>query len=206
MSLSVGRRWEGSMARYSFVTEWRLDAPIDRVYDTINDSLAWPDWWPAVKAVEEIRPATGRGGMGSVRRYVFKGKLPYALSFDMTVERNERPRVLAGRAAGELEGTGVWSLREEDGVTLVRYEWKIRTTRLWMNVLAPLAGGLFKSNHDFVMQSGRRESAAGSAGSAGRAAGSRRPPWRRAPTRSRRASGDPRRESAGSDVVRTRHW
>jgi len=27
------------MADYSFVTVWRLEAPIDRVYDLIRDSL-----------------------------------------------------------------------------------------------------------------------------------------------------------------------
>ena len=144
------------MADYSFVTEWRLKAPIDRVYEAIHDSLAWPEWWPAVKAVDEIRPAADRAGIGSVRRYTFKGSLPYTLSFDMTVERLERPSTLAGRAAGELEGTGVWSLREEAGTTIARYDWNVRTTRWWMNLVAPLARPLFKSNHDLVMRSGAK--------------------------------------------------
>jgi hypothetical protein len=142
------------VAEYSFVTEWRLDAPIDRVYELIHDTLAWPGWWPAVEAVDEIRPARERTGVGSVRRYTFKGRLPYTLTFDLAVDRIERPTVLGGRASGELDGTGLWTLREEGGQTVVRYDWNIRTTRWWMNLLAPLAGGLFKSNHDFVMQSG----------------------------------------------------
>jgi hypothetical protein len=144
------------MAEYSFVTEWRLDAPIDRVYGAIHDSLDWPTWWPAVKAVEEIRPAKERNGIGSVRRYTFKGSLPYTLTFDLEVERIERPTTLAGRASGELAGTGVWSLREEDGQTVARYDWNIRTTRWWMNLVAPLARGVFKSNHDIVMRSGAK--------------------------------------------------
>ena len=144
------------MADYSFVTEWRLEAPIEPVYAALHDSLAWPDWWPAVKAVEEIRPATSRGGIGTVRRYTFKGSLPYTLSFDMTVERLAPPVTLAGRAEGELVGTGVWTLREDGGVTLARYDWNIRTTRWWMNLLAPVARGVFKANHDLVMRSGAK--------------------------------------------------
>jgi hypothetical protein len=144
------------MASYSFVTEWRLEAPIERVFEILHDTLAWPEWWPAVKAVEEIRPATSRGSLGAVRRFTFNGKLPYTLTFDMTGEADARPTVLAGRATGELEGTGVWTLREEDGVTLARYDWNIRTTRWWMNLVAPLAGGAFRSNHDFVMRSGAK--------------------------------------------------
>jgi hypothetical protein len=144
------------MASYAFVTEWRLDAPIERVYEAIHDSLTWPDWWPAVTKVEEIRPPTDRTGAGAVRRYTFKGKLPYTLSFDLTVDRIERPTALGGQARGELEGRGDWALREEDGVTYVRYDWTIRTTRWWMNLLAPVARGVFKSNHDYVMQSGAK--------------------------------------------------
>jgi hypothetical protein len=142
------------VAEYSFVTEWRLDAPVDRVYELIHDTLAWPGWWPAVQSVDEIRPARERSGVGSVRRYTFKGRLPYSLTFDLEVDRIEPPTTLGGRASGELDGTGVWTLREEGGRTVVRYDWNIRTTRWWMNLLAPLAGGMFKSNHDFVMQSG----------------------------------------------------
>ena len=142
------------MASYSFVTEWRLDAPIDRVYEVISDSLAWPDWWPAVVAVDVIRPPTERSGVGQVFHFTFKGKLPYTLSFDTTVDRIERPARLGGQARGELEGRGDWTLREEDGMTVARYDWNIRTTRWWMNLLAPVAGGLFKDNHDFVMESG----------------------------------------------------
>ena len=144
------------MASYAFVTEWQLEAPIERVYEAIHDSLSWPDWWPAVTKVEEIRPPTDRTGVGSVRRYTFKGKLPYTLSFDLTVDRIERPTTLGGTARGELEGRGDWTLHEEDGVTCVRYDWTIRTTRWWMNLLAPLARGAFKSNHDYVMQSGAK--------------------------------------------------
>ena len=118
------------MASYSFVTEWRLDAPIERVYEAIHDSLAWPDWWPAVKAVEEIRPATDRSGIGSVRRYTFKGSLPYTLSFDLAVERIERPDVLAGRARASSTGRASGRSARTGGQTVARYDWNIRTTQL----------------------------------------------------------------------------
>src|SRR5262245_50014448 len=71
---------DNAMASYSFVTEWRLGAPIERVYDTIADATAWPSWWPGVVSVDEIRPPADRVGRGRVLRYTFKGKLPYSLS------------------------------------------------------------------------------------------------------------------------------
>ena len=143
------------MADYSFVTVWRHHAPIEAVYDAIADSLAWPEWWSTVTAVEQVAAGDPDTGQGDVRRYTFKGSLPYTLSFDLAVTNMVRPRTLAGSATGELEGTGVWTLTEEaDGITVARYDWNVRTTRWWMNVFAPLARPIFKANHDVVMRAG----------------------------------------------------
>jgi hypothetical protein len=56
-----------------------------------------------------------------------------------------------GEAAGELTGTGHWRLFEQDGVTAVTYDWRVRTTKAWMNALAPLARPVFEYNHNIVM-------------------------------------------------------
>lgn len=144
------------MAEYSFVTVWRLEAPIERVYDLLRDSLRWPAWWTAVTSVEERAAGDPVTGIGNVRRYAFKGRLPYSLAFDMRATALDPPRALAGEASGQLAGTGVWTLTESDGVTSARYDWNVRTTRWWMNLLAPLARGEFKRNHDYVMRSGAR--------------------------------------------------
>jgi hypothetical protein len=40
---------------------------------------------------------------------------------------------------------------EEDGVTAVVYDWNVRTTAPWMNLLAPIARPFFRWNHDVVM-------------------------------------------------------
>ena len=143
------------MAEYSFVTIWRIEAPIEQVYDAIRDSLAWPTWWPAVTAVKPVRSGDPVTGLGDVRRYACKGRLPYKLWFNLRVSRVEPPNVLGGVASGELVGNGLWTL-SQDGPTLttVRYDWNVETTRWWMNVLAPLAGPIFRANHDFVMSSG----------------------------------------------------
>jgi hypothetical protein len=39
-------------------------------------------------------------------------------------------------------------------VTAVTYEWKVRTTKRWMNLLAPLARPIFDYNHNVVMRWG----------------------------------------------------
>jgi hypothetical protein len=63
---------------------------------------------------------------------------------------------LEGRAFGELDGTGLWTLTEDGETTVARYDWQVSTTKKWMNFLAPLARPVFKLNHDVVMSWGAR--------------------------------------------------
>ena len=143
------------MASYRFVTEWRLEAPIERVFETIEDTTAWPSWWSMVKSVERLREGD-ENGIGAVDRMTFVGKLPYRLAFDMRLARRRVPDELVGTATGELEGVGEWTLRAEGGETVVRYVWSIRTNRWWMNLFAPLpfVQQIFALNHHAVMRNG----------------------------------------------------
>lgn len=141
------------MADYSFVTLWRLRAPRAPVWDLIYHSEQWPDWWRGVERVEKIELGDAEG-IGSVQRYTWKSKLPYRLAFEMRLTRVEPMSLIEGEAIGELTGTGRWHLTEGEGVTTVRYDWNVSTTKAWMNLLAPLARPLFKWNHDVVMNWG----------------------------------------------------
>jgi hypothetical protein len=141
------------VARYRFLTCWRLNVPVDPVWDAIYDTDAWPSWWPGVRAVEELVPR-GPDGVGGVSRFTFRSLLPYDLVFDMRSVRVERHRLLEGVASGELAGTGRWQFVAEDAATAVIYEWDVETTRRWMNALAPVARPAFAWNHDRLMRAG----------------------------------------------------
>ena len=138
---------------YRFLSTWLLAAPRERVFEALWDSERWPSWWRGVESVVELEPGDEEG-VGSLGRYVWKSRLPYRLQFDMRTTRVERPRMMEGAAQGELAGNGRWRLFEEDGVTAVLYEWEVRTTATWMNLLAPLARPAFSWNHDWVMSRG----------------------------------------------------
>jgi uncharacterized protein YndB with AHSA1/START domain len=143
------------VTQYHFVTHWHVNAAIDPVWQAISDSERWPTWWKGVERVDTL--ARGNAdGIGDRRHYVWKSLLPYRLGFDVRTTRVDRPHLLEGRATGELEGTGRWEIREaEAGGTDITYSWDVRTTRAWMNVLAPLARPVFRWNHDYVMKSGQ---------------------------------------------------
>ena len=141
------------MAGYRFLTTWLLDAERERVWDAIYESERWPEWWRGV--IETERLAEGdEAGVGQVGRYVWRSRLPYRLEFTMRTTQVEPHHLLEGEASGELAGTGRWRFFEQDGVTAVIYDWDVRTTRPWMNLLAPIGRPLFAVNHDWVMRNG----------------------------------------------------
>lgn len=141
------------MARFCFITVWRIEAPLAAVCDAVSRCQHWPQWWPAVQHVRELLPGDEQG-IGSVRHFTWKGPLPYQLRFDVRVTQIVPHTLLEGWASGEVEGMGRWRFADEGGITVVQYEWDVRTNRQWMTWLAPLAWPLFKWNHDRVMRQG----------------------------------------------------
>jgi uncharacterized protein YndB with AHSA1/START domain len=141
------------MRDYEFLTTWVLEADRERIWEAIWDSERWPQWWRGVTAVAELEPAAD-DGVGKVSRYTWRSKLPYDLEFEMRTTRVERPTLLEGEASGELTGSGRWRLFEEGSTTAVVYEWRVETTKPWMNALAPIARPAFAWNHNWVMRNG----------------------------------------------------
>ena len=143
------------MAEYRLLTTWRFEAPLEGVYGAIQDSLHWPDWWPAAQNVEETAAGDAHG-IGSIRRYAWRGALPYRISFEVRTTRIEKLVAIEGTARGDLEGVGRWHFSRRGAVSVVRYEWHVRSTRWWMNLSAPLARPMFIRNHELVMEQGAK--------------------------------------------------
>jgi len=140
-------------AEFALLTVWRLPASIDAVWKQLEAPEEWPEWWRYVKRVVELKRGDA-SGLGAIRRFTWSSRLPYSLSFDVRVTKVEKPHLLEGRAQGGLDGTGTWRLDEAGGVTTVRYDWRVRTTKAWMRLAAPLARPVFAWNHHGVMQAG----------------------------------------------------
>lgn len=141
------------MTEFNLVTIWRIEAPLPQVCEAIYNCPNWPEWWEGLEKVEEIYSGDAHG-VGSLRRFTWKGQLPYRLTFDMRVVRAVPLKIIEGQASGEVEGTGCWRFSDDGPVSVVRYEWKVRTTPRWMNVLAPVAKPMFQWNHNQIMRQG----------------------------------------------------
>lgn len=140
------------MARYHFITAFRVGTHRRQVWELINDPITWPTWWRWLKRVELLENST-EGDVGTRHRFAFGTALPYTLSFETRVVRKVAPALLESRTTGELEGSGLWQLVEpRDGATDVTYTWLVETTKRWMNVVAPVARPAFSWNHDRLMR------------------------------------------------------
>ncbi len=140
------------MASYQFLTTWCIDAPIDAVFDVLHDSSGYPRWWKGVRSVEVLERG-GEASVGELVRFEWRSVLPYSLVFELRATRVERPHLIEGRATGELAGVGTWRLYEGRGTAIV-YDWRVRTTKPWMNLMGPVARPVFTWNHDIVMRQG----------------------------------------------------
>jgi hypothetical protein len=141
------------MADYTFLSTWLLQGVTrEDVFTALRDSEAYPQWWRGVRGAE-VR-ARGRGdGVGDVVAFAWRSLLPYTLRFELELTAIEPPYRIAAAARGELTGTGVWRIYSGAEVAVV-YEWRVATTKRWMNAFGPLARPAFVWNHDLVMRHG----------------------------------------------------
>ncbi len=153
---------------FHFLSRWQVRADRRRVWDALVDFQRWPEWWPGLRDVEQLRPG-GPDGIGQKATSHWQAPLGYHL--EITIEAVERaePDRLKGIASGDLEGFGSWDLTAADqpageppaagdpvpgGWTTVCFRWAVSPTRRWMIALVPIARPLFVKGHDHVMEGG----------------------------------------------------
>lgn len=145
-----------SVTQFELVSHWRIAAPPERVGPEIVDVDAWPSWWRAVRKVERLRDGDA-GGVGALRRITWATALPYTITFDVEATRIEPMRQLEGRATGELNGVGIWTLTPDGDDTAVRYDWRVDLGKPWMRVFAPILRPAFAWNHNVLMGRGEAD-------------------------------------------------
>ena len=141
------------MPAYRFSTTWVLEADRERVWDAVYDSDSWSEWWRGAIRTERLADGDANG-IGQRGIYEWRARLPYTVRFEIISTVVERPFLLGGDASGDLAGTGLWRFFSEGDATAVVYDWDVKTTRAWVNHLAPIAQPIFRSNHDWVMRNG----------------------------------------------------
>lgn len=138
------------MINYSFVTIWKIEAPLEAIWQEIKKPEHWPEWWKGVLSCDVIEPGDD-DGVGHIADLVWKSALPYKLLFRAETMRVDKPKQIEVRAEGELTGRGLWTFSTDGPVTTVRYDWNVTTSKRWMNALSAILKPAFEWNHDVIM-------------------------------------------------------
>ena len=135
------------MPTFRFHHEWRLTAPLARVYAVLADVERYQQWWPQVRGAERIDEESGRTRIRSV--------LPYTLDLVLRreVEDEGAGRLRVG-VSGDLEGWCEWTLAEEGGGTVARFDQEAVVTPALLARTAALTAPLLRANHAWMMRSG----------------------------------------------------
>jgi hypothetical protein len=80
--------------------------------------------------------------------------LPYRVVFEVRATRIEKLVAIEGTAEGDLAGIGRWKFSRQGKLSVVQYEWHVRSKRWWMNLAAPVARSIFIRNHAQIMEQG----------------------------------------------------
>ena len=79
-----------SASHFDLTSHWRIAAPVASVWAALTDVRSWPQWWPYVRAVEQVDSGNAEG-LGAVHRIRWATRLPFSVSPHRRHGSPERP-------------------------------------------------------------------------------------------------------------------
>jgi hypothetical protein len=139
---------------YHFITNWRVQATCEEVFEILGDPIALSRWWSEVYLkVEEVQ-AGEPDGLGRTLALHTKGWLPYTLKWQFRVTHVSKPYGFSLVASGDLVGTGDWNFVQEGEEVAITYDWRIRADKPLIRKLSFLLKPIFSMNHEWAMAKG----------------------------------------------------
>ncbi|TLG79238.1 SRPBCC family protein [Methylocystis sp. B8] len=142
---------------FKFDEGWDIpDAAIDEVYDVLARGELLPQWWKGVYLEAERLTPGETPQIGGKLRAKVRGFLPFTLNFVVEAVELERPRQVAVRTYGDLDGAWRATLTQRGDDVHVALLFEVRIDRPGMRFLAPLLRPLFALNHYWTTPRGER--------------------------------------------------
>lgn len=137
----------GESAPFHFENRWRVNASVRDVWSVLSDIEAWPQWWPSLPVAVPIDDTIATGSRADIQ---VDSPIGVTLSFSIELQETEAPYFVIFSAAGDLRGTGAWSLQQTGPITTISSVWCVTTRRRSIRLLRPVA----TSMHSRVMRAG----------------------------------------------------
>jgi hypothetical protein len=139
---------------YEFLTVWRVPGTVAEVKAVLRDGRTLPRWWPSVYLDVVPREEGDADDVGSVTDLHTTGWLPYTLRWALTLTEPVTDTGFALSAAGDLNGTGVWTFAQDGPEVVITYDWKVSAGKPLLRRLSWLLRPAFAANHRWAMARG----------------------------------------------------
>ena len=137
---------------YNFHDEWDINVPLETAWVLASDPSKWQQWWPGLKNV--IITDQKSNVVGSRASLMWRSKTGYKLKHAVTITSIQPRSNIKFNSEGDLKGSGIWKFINQGNQTHMVIDWHVQTTKVWMNVLAPLLRPIFINNHSALMKRG----------------------------------------------------
>lgn len=143
---------------YHFNTYWLLKATEEEVFHILNKPSQLSRWWPAVYLDVQILEEGQTGGIGKVAELYTKGFFPYTIRWSFRSLEKEFPNRLVLEAFGDLEGKGIWTIKQkkDSAYCEVQYDWRIKAEKPLLKKFSFILKPLFEFNHEWAMYKGEK--------------------------------------------------
>ena len=142
---------------FRFEESWEIPgATVEEVYDVLARGELLPFWWKGVYLeAERLTPGDAPEIGGKLRAKV-RGFLPFTLDFIVEATELDRPRKVAVRTYGDLDGAWSATLTQRETGAYVALLFEVTIDRPGMRLLAPLLRPLFALNHYWTTPRGEK--------------------------------------------------
>ena len=139
---------------FHIVTTWHISGNVDEVAAILTDAESLPLWWPDVYLSTAISAPGDARGIGRQVACRSKGRLPYQMQWVATLVETQPPYTWTIAASGDLDGRGIWTLRQNGETVEAAYDWQIKAEKPILRLLSPLLAPVFAWNHRWAMANG----------------------------------------------------
>lgn len=139
---------------FHIVTTWHVSGELAEVAAILTDAESLPIWWPDVYISTQIIAPGDTDNIGRQVACLSKGRLPYRMNWIATLVESQLPHSWTIAASGDLDGFGVWTLRQNGPTVEAVYDWKIQAEKPVLRLLSPLLAPVFAWNHRWAMAKG----------------------------------------------------
>lgn len=147
----------GSIMKYSFKNEYRINASPDIIWNILSDVESWPEIWKYFRAVEL------RGNDKTLKQNMtidceVRAVLPYTFRFNTEIVKIIPLKELEVISRGDLNGRGLWTLAQAGESTLSSFTWEVEPENKFIKILGvfPLGRSLLRYTHNLMMENGYR--------------------------------------------------